>query len=132
MEAAELADKSKLTLLRLIRKHIGDNSTTKTLEEVSTFLGKDSPDLESMEKEKQKKMKALEKATEDFEKMQKDFEEMMKSKKEELEKAKLEVEKNKFHLASSGEGKQDIHIKASENISLGLQVSAEKTKQDLT
>ena len=31
----------------------------------------------------------------------------------------------------SGEGKQDIHIKGSENTSLGLQVSAEKTRLDL-
>ena len=84
-----------------------------------------------MEDEKQKKMKALEKATKDFEKMQKDFEEMMKSKKEELEKAKLELEKTKSEVGFSGEGKQDIHIKGSENTSLGLQVSAEKTRLDL-
>ena len=125
MEEAELADKSKLTLLRLIRKNIGDNPTTKTLEEVSTFV-------EGMEEEKQKKMKALEKATEDFKKMQKDFEEMMKSKEEELEKAKLELEKAKSEVDFSGEGKQDIHIKGSENTSLGLQVSVEKTGPDLS
>ena len=52
LEEAELADKSKLTLLKLIRKHIGDNATAETLEEVSTFLGKDPPVLEGMEEEK--------------------------------------------------------------------------------
>ena len=87
MEEAELADKSKLTVLKPINKHIGDNPTAETLEEVSTFLGKDPPALEGMEEEKQQKMKALKKATEDFEKMQEDFEEIMKAKKEELEKA---------------------------------------------
>ena len=131
MEEAELADKSKLTLLRLIKKHIGDNPTAETFEEVSTFLEKDPPDLEGMEEERQKKMKVLEKTTEDFEKIQKDFEEMLKSKKKELEKAKLELEKTKSEVGFSGKGKQDIHIKNSENTSLGLQVSVQR-KQDLT
>ena len=132
LEEAELADKSKLTVLKLIRKHIGDNPTAETLEEVSTFFGKDPPALEGMEEEKQQKMKALKKATEDFEKMQQDFEEIMKAKKEELEKAKLELDKTKSEVGFSGEGKQDINIKGSENISLGLQVSAEKTGIDLS
>ena len=66
-----LADKSKLTVLKLIRKHIGDNPTAETLEEVSTFFGKDPPALEGMEEEKQQKMKALKKAMEDFEKCSK-------------------------------------------------------------
>ena len=83
-----------------------------------------------MEEEKQQKMKALKKATEDFKKMQQDFEEIMKAKKEELEKSKLELDKTKSEVGFSGEGKQDINIKGSENTSLGLQVSAEK--QDLT
>ena len=81
LEEAELADKSKLTVMKLIRKHIGDNPTTETMEEVITFLGKDPPALEDMEEEKEQKMKALKKATEDFENMQKDFEEIMKVKK---------------------------------------------------
>ena len=139
LEEAELADKSKLTVLKLIRKHIGDNPTAETLEEVSTFFGKDPPALEGMEEEKQQKMKALEKATEDLEKMQQDFEEIMKAKKEELEKAKLELDKTKSEVGFSGEGKQDINIKGSENTSLGLQrkqdfaqVSAEKTGLDLS
>ena len=89
LEEAELVDKSKLTVLQLIRKHTGNNPTVETLEEVITFLGKDLPALEGMEEEKQQKMKALKKATEDFEKMQKDFEEIMKVKKEKVEKAKL-------------------------------------------
>ena len=127
LEEAELADKSKLTVLKLIRKHIGENPTAETLEEVSTFLGKDPPALEGMEEEKQPKMKALKKATEDFEKMQQDFEEIMKAKKEELEKAKLELDKTKSEVGFSGEGKQDINIKGSENTSLGLQVGGEKT-----
>ena len=71
LEETELSDKSKLTLLNLIRKHIGDNLTAETLEEVSTLPGKDLTVLEGMEEEKQKKMKALEKATEDFEKCRK-------------------------------------------------------------
>ena len=69
MEEAKLADKLKLTVLKLIKKHIGDNPTAETLEEVSMLLA-----LKGMEEEKQQKMKALKKATEDFEKMQKDFE----------------------------------------------------------
>ena len=78
-------------------------------------------------------MKALKKEKiEDFEKMQKDFEEIMKAKKEELEKAKLELDKTKSEEGFSGEGKQDINIKGSENTSLGLQVSAEKTGLDLS
>ena len=132
LEEAELADKSKLTVLKLIRKHIGENPTAETLEEVTTFLGKDPPALESMEEEKQQKMKALKKATEDFEKMQQDFEEIMKAKKEELEKAKLQLDKTKSEVGFSGEGKQDINIKGSENTSLGLQVRAEKTGLDLS
>ena len=132
MEEAELTDKSKLTVLKLIRKHTGENPTAETLEEVSTFLGKDPSALEGMEEEKQQKMKALRKATEDFEKMQQDFEEIMKAKKEELEKAKLELDKTKSEVGFSGEGKQDINIKGSENTSLGLQVSAEKTGLDLS
>ena len=132
LEEAELADKSKLTVLKLIRKHIGDNPTAETLEEVSMFFGKDPPALEGMEEEKQQKMKALRKAREDFKKMQQDFEEIMKTKKEELEKAKLELDKTKSEVGFSGEGKQDINIKGSENTSLGLQVSAEKTGLDLS
>ena len=134
LEKAELADKSKLTVLKLIRKHIGYNPTAKTLEEVSTFLRKDTPALKDMKEKKQQKMKALEKVTEVFEKMQKDFEEIMKAKKEELEKAKLELDKTKTEVGLSGEGKQDINIniKGSENASLGLQVSAEKTGLDLS
>ena len=85
-----------------------------------------------MEEEKQQKMKALKKATEDFEKMQQDFEEIMKAKKEELEKATLELDKTKSEVGFSVEGKQDINIKGSENTSLGLQVSAEKTGFDLS
>ena len=42
LEEVELADKSKLTLLKLIRKHVGDNPTAETLEEVSMFFGKRS------------------------------------------------------------------------------------------
>ena len=132
LEEAELADKSKLTVLKWIRKHIGGNPTAETLEEVSTFFGKDPPALEGMEEEKQQKMKALKKATENFEKMQQDFEEIMKAKKEELEKAKLELDKTKSDVGFSGEGKQDINIKGSENTSLGLQISAEKTGLDLS
>ena len=62
LEEAKLADKSKLTVLKLIRKHIGENPTAETLEEVSTFFGKDPPALEGMEEEKQQRMKALKKA----------------------------------------------------------------------
>ena len=97
LEEAELAE-SKLTVLKLIRKHIGDNPTAETLEEVSMFLGKDPPALEGVEEGKQQKMKALKKATEDFEKMQKDFEEIMKAKKEKLEKAKLELDETKSEV----------------------------------
>ena len=64
--------------------------------------------------------------------MQQDFEEIMKAKKEELEKAKLEPDKTKSEVGFSGEGKQDINIKDSENTSLGLQVSAERTGLDLS
>ena len=62
LEEVELVDKSKLTVLKLIRKHIGDNPTAETLEEVSTLLRKDPPALEGMEEEKQQKMKALKKS----------------------------------------------------------------------
>ena len=130
LEEAELADKSKLTGLKLIREDIGDDPTAETLEEVSTFLGKDPPALEGMEEEKQQKMKSLKKATEDFEKCRK----ILKNNesKEELEKAKLELDKTKSEVGFSDEGQQDINIKGSENTSLGLQVSAEKTGFDLS
>ena len=49
-----------------------------------------------------------------------------------MEKAKLELEKNKSEVGCLGEGKRDIHTKGSENTSLGLQVSAEKTRLDLS
>ena len=55
LEEAELVDKSKLTVLKLIRKHIGDNPTAETLEEVSTFLRKDPPALQGMEKRSNRK-----------------------------------------------------------------------------
>ena len=56
----------------------------------------------------------------------------MKAKKEKLEKAKLELDKTKSEVGFLGKGNQDINIKGSENTSLGLQVSAEKTGLDLS